>query len=74
MYKRQIKLTEDGGAKPYQHSKDNKYLIDDLSTSDINNLKYIELELSLIHIYIILYSHSRTLKQHLKWRTNAELN
>ena len=39
-----IKLTEDGGAKPYQHSKDNKYLIDDLSTSDINNLKYIELE------------------------------
>ena len=23
---------------------------------------------------IILYSHSRTLKQHLKWRTNAELN
>lgn len=39
-----IKLTEDGGAKPYQHSKDNKYLIDDLITSDINNLKYIELE------------------------------
>lgn len=39
-----IKLTDDGGAKPYQHSKDNKYLIDDLSTSDINNLKYIELE------------------------------
>ncbi len=39
-----IKLTEDGGAKPYQHSKDNKYLIDDISISDINNLKYIELE------------------------------
>ena len=39
-----IKLTEDGGAKPYQHSKDNKYLIDDISVSDINNLKYIELE------------------------------
>ncbi len=39
-----IKLTEDGGAKPYQHSKDNKYLIDDISISDINHLKYIELE------------------------------
>lgn len=39
-----IKLTEDGGAKPYHHSKDNKYLIDDISISDINNLKYIELE------------------------------
>ena len=39
-----IKLTEDGGAKPYQHSKNNKYLIDDISISDINHLKYIELE------------------------------
>ncbi len=39
-----IKLTEDGGATPYKHSKDNKYLIDDISVSDINNLKYIELE------------------------------
>lgn len=39
-----IKLTEDGGAMPYKHSKDNKYLIDDLSVSDINDLKFIELE------------------------------
>ncbi len=39
-----IKLTEDGGATQYKHSKDNKYLIDDISVSDINNLKYIELE------------------------------
>lgn len=39
-----IKLTEDGGIMPYKHSKDNKHLIDDISVSDINNLKYIELE------------------------------
>ena len=39
-----IKLTEDGGAKPYQHSKDNKYLIDDIHVSAIDNLKFIELE------------------------------
>lgn len=39
-----IKLTEDGGAMPYMHSKDDKYLIEDLSVSDIENLKFIELE------------------------------
>lgn len=39
-----IKLTEDGGAMPYKHSKDNKYLVDDISVSDINDLKFIELE------------------------------
>lgn len=39
-----IKLTEDGGAMPYTHSKDDKYLIEDLSVSDIENLEFIELE------------------------------
>ncbi len=39
-----IKLTEDGGAMPYTHSKDDKYLIEDLSVLDIENLKFIELE------------------------------
>ena len=39
-----IKLTEDGGATPYTHSKDDKYLIEDLSVSDIENLEFIELE------------------------------
>ena len=39
-----IKLTEDGGAALYKHSKDNKYLINDISVSDIENLKFIELE------------------------------
>ena len=35
---------EDGGAMPYTHSKDDKYLIEDLSVSDIENLEFIELE------------------------------
>ena len=29
---------------PYTHSKDDKYLIEDLSVSDIENLEFIELE------------------------------
>lgn len=39
-----IKLTEDGGAKPYIHSKNTARFEDDLPFSDINNIKIIELE------------------------------
>ena len=39
-----IKLTEDGGAMPYSHIKRSKYLKADISVSDIENLKILELE------------------------------
>ena len=40
-----IKLTEDGGAKPYRHSKDDKYLRRDLSfelSDDLGNLEILD--------------------------------
>ncbi len=40
-----IRLTEDGGAKPYRHSKDDKYLRRDLSfelSDDLSNLEILE--------------------------------
>lgn len=40
-----IKLTEDGGAQPYRHSKDDKYLRRDLSfelSDDLSNLEILD--------------------------------
>lgn len=39
-----IKLTEDGGALPYRHSKDNKLLSEDLHFNDLDTMKFIEFE------------------------------
>ena len=39
-----IKLTEDGGALPYKHSKDNKLLSEDLHFDDLDTMKFIEFE------------------------------
>ena len=41
-----IKLTADGGAKPYVHSKDNRYFRKDLSfntNEDLSNIEFLEL-------------------------------
>lgn len=39
-----IKLTEDGGALPYKHSKDNKLLSEDLHFKNLDTMKFIEFE------------------------------
>ena len=39
-----IKLTEDGGALPYRHSKDNKLLSEDLHFNNLDTMKFIEFE------------------------------
>lgn len=39
-----IKLTEDGGALPYKHSKDNKLLSEDLYFNNLDTMKFIEFE------------------------------
>lgn len=39
-----IKLTEDGGALPYRHSKDNKLLSEDLHFKNLDTMKFIEFE------------------------------
>ena len=39
-----IKLTEDGGALPYKHSKDNKLLSEDLHFNNLDTMKFIEFE------------------------------
>lgn len=39
-----IKFTEDGGAKPYKHIKNSRYLRDDISFSNPETIKIIEFE------------------------------